>query len=33
MSSKSTLFVANWKMNGAPSDLKEINKVADFLKI
>ena len=32
MSSKSTLFVANWKMNGTPSDLKEINKVADFLK-
>lgn len=32
MSSKSILFVANWKMNGAPSDLKEINKVAVFLK-
>ena len=32
MSSKSTLFVANWKMNGTPSDLKEINKVAVFLK-
>ena len=32
MSSKSTFFIANWKMNGVPSDFKEINKVAVFLK-
>ena len=32
MSSKSIMFVANWKMNGVPSNFKEVSKVGDFLK-
>jgi len=32
MSLKSTMFIANWKMNGAPSNFQEVSKVADFLK-
>ena len=30
MSPKTIYFVANWKMNGVPSDYKEINKVSLF---
>ena len=32
MSLKRTIFIANWKMNGIPDDIKEINKVAVFLQ-
>ena len=31
MSFKTTLFVANWKMNGKPSDFKELSRVGAFL--
>ena len=31
MSSKTTFFIANWKMNGLPKNYKEINKVGAFL--
>jgi triosephosphate isomerase len=31
MSSKTILFIANWKMNGSPSNFVEVTKVADFL--
>lgn len=31
MSFKTTLFIANWKMNGSPSSFSEVAKVADFL--
>jgi len=31
MSLKTTLFIANWKMNGSPSNFSEVAKVADFL--
>jgi hypothetical protein len=31
MSLKSTMFVANWKMNGASFNFKEVNKVGVFL--
>ena len=31
MSLKTTLFIANWKMNGSPSSFSEVAKVTDFL--
>ena len=31
MSLKSTMFIANWKMNGTPFNFKEISKVSGFL--
>ena len=31
MSLKTTLFIANWKMNGSPSNFSEVAKVTDFL--
>ena len=31
MSLKSTMFVANWKMNGTSFNFKEVSKVGGFL--